>query len=399
MKKKLEGSFSAEDRRFMRRALELGRRGLSRASPNPTVGCVVVRQGKIIGEGYHDYAVRDHAEVRAIQDAGESASGATVYVTLEPCVHQGRTPPCTGLLIRSGIRRVVAPLSDPNPKVSGKGFEQLRSAGIRVDVGLLREECARLIEPFACHVTTGRPLVVSKVGMSLDGRIATRHGVDKWITSEQGREFGQRLRGELDAILVGSGTVLADDPELTYRGSRRKERPLCRVVLDGRLRTPPTARILHNTSQHPLLIFCSKNAASLRRRKLETRGAEVVAVPETDAGLDLREVLQELGRRKILGVLVEGGSAVHWSFLSGGLVDKFYFVIAPLVLGGDRSVPSVGGKGYDDLAGAPRFRIARTFRAGCDWVLEAYPSFSRSIISPWRASASAPLCGPGFPPS
>lgn len=399
MKKSSEASYRREERRYMRRALELGRRGLGLASPNPTVGCVVARQGKIVGEGYHDYAGRDHAEVRAIRAAGESARGATVYVTLEPCFHQGRTPPCTALLIRSGIHRVVAAMPDPNPRVSGKGIDQLRSAGVQVDVGLLSDEAARLIEPFACHVTSGRPLVVSKVGMSLDGRIATAHRADGWITSEQGREFGQKLRHELDAILVGSGTVTADDPELTYRGSRQKGRPLCRVVLDGRLRTPPTARVLQNTSQHPVLIFCSQGAASARRRGLEARGAEVIPVPGTGAGLDLHRVLQELGRRRMLGLLVEGGSAVHWSFLSERLVDKFYFIIAPLVLGGNKSVPSVGGEGYDNLADAPRFRIARTFEAGSDLVLEAYPSYSRSIISPWRVSASAPSCGPDSPPS
>ena len=241
--------------------------------------------------------------------------------------------------------------------------------------------------------------MVSKAGMSFDGRIATGHGAGGWITSERGREFGQRLRHELDAILVGSGTVIADDPELTYRGSRKKGRPLCRVVLDGRLRTPPTARVIQNTSQHPVLIFCSEDAASARRRELEARGVELMPVPGTGAGLDLHRVLQELGRRKMLGLLVEGGSAVHWSFLSEKLVDKFYFVIAPLVLGGTKSVPSVGGEGYDDVADAPRFRVRRTLGEKLDLVLEAYPSYSRSIISPWRVSASAPSCGPDSPPS
>ncbi len=294
---------------------------------------------------------------------------------------------------------MVAALPDPNPKVSGKGIDRLRSADIQVDVGLLGNEAARLVEAFACHVTTGRPLVVSKAGMSLDGRIATRHGVDKWITSEQGRDFGQGLRFELDAILVGSGTVLADDPELTYRSGKKRGRPLCRVVLDGRLRTPLTARILQDTSQHPLLVFCSEDASGARQRELKACGAEVMPIPGRPEGLDLHRVLDELGRRDILGLLVEGGSTVHWSFLSERLVDKFYFVLAPMVLGGIHSVPSVGGEGYDDIAGAPRFRISRKFEVGCDLVLEAYPSYSRSIISPWRVSASVPSCGPGDPPS
>ncbi len=383
------------DRKFMGRALQLARRGVGLSSPNPSVGCVVVRAGRIVGEGLHEYALLDHAEVRALSEAGGKARGSTVYLTLEPCSHQGRTPPCADLLIKAGVRRVVAATIDPNPRVSGAGIDVLRSAGIPVEVGLMREEALPLIEPFACSVTTGLPLVVSKVGMSLDGRIATRRRENRWITSPEAREFGQSLRLQLDALLVGIGTVLADDPELTYRGSQPKARPLTRVVLDGRLRTPATARMLRSASRSPALIFCGRGAPAGRRRALEKTGAEVMPVRETKGGLDLKSVLHELARRRVLGVLVEGGAEVHWSFFSAGLVDKFYCVVAPLVLGGRGAVPSVGGEGYGKIREALRFRIGQSFYAGTDLVLETYPSGSRSILSPWLSRAVPPCGAPG----
>ncbi len=388
---------SAVDRKYMRRALGLGRFGIGRASPNPTVGCVVVRRGEIVGCGYHDYREHDHAEVRAVRAAGDRARGATAFVTLEPCSHHGRTPPCAELLIESGVRRVVVPLIDPNPEVSGKGISMLRSAGIRVDVGLMQEDAARLIEPFACYITTGRPLVVSKVGMSLDGRIATRCGAARWITSGKGREFGQDLRRELDAILVGSGTILTDDPRLSYRGKKQKGRPLLRVILDQRLRTPPTARIFQDVEDSPVLLFSGMNSSASRRRRLEARGAEVIPVPGVRYGLDLNAILEELASRKVLGLLVEGGSAVHWSFLSAGLVDKFYFIVAPVVLGGEKSVPCVGGEGFEDISNAVKFKVIHMRDAGCDLVIEAYPSFSRSLLSPWQPARNAPSSAPGPP--
>ena len=382
----------------MLRALALAHLGLGKASPNPSVGCVVVRGGRIVGEAFHIYSERDHAEVRAVRQAGKSARGATVYVTLEPCSHQGRTPPCADLLIESRVRRVVLSAIDPNPKVCGRGIEKLHAAGIQVEIGLMHSVAERIIEPFACHVRTGRPLVVAKVGMSLDGRIAALNDKNHWVSSVEAREFGQSLRRELDAILVGVGTILADDPQLTYRGQEDKARPLIRVVLDSMLRTPPGARILRAESAAPVLVFCSPQAPRSRRQRLERAGAEVVAVPGDDDGLDLKKVLRTLGRKQVLGLLVEGGSRVHWSFVSARLVDKFYFNIAPLVLGGGRSVPSVGGEGYGTIFGAPRFRIERHFRAGVDLMLETYPVYSRSILSPWRSEegdSSPAQCRPG----
>jgi len=378
------------DRSFMLRALALARLGLGSASPNPSVGCVVVKRGGIIGEAFHTYAERDHAEVRAIRQAGKQVRGATVYVTLEPCSHHGRTPPCADLLIESGVRRVVLSAIDPNPQVCGRGIERMHASGIRVEIGLMHEVSERMIEPFACHIRTGRPLVVAKVGMSLDGRIAALDDRNHWISSPEARSFGQSLRHELDAIMVGIGTILYDDPQLTYRGREPKARPLLRVILDSMLRTPPDARLFRPDSPGPVMIFCSPGAPRARRQRLERAGAEIIAVPCTRGRLDLKRTLRILGRRQVLGLLVEGGSRVHWSFVSARLVDKFYFDIAPLVLGGGRSVPSVGGEGYGTVQRAPRYRILRHFPAGTDMILETYPSYSRSILSPWRPGEDAP---------
>jgi diaminohydroxyphosphoribosylaminopyrimidine deaminase/5-amino-6-(5-phosphoribosylamino)uracil reductase len=229
--------------------------------------------------------------------------------------------------------------------------------------------------------------------MSLDGKIGTATGVDRGISSGEGREFGQQLRFGSDAILIGAGTVLSDNPELTYRGEARKARPLIRVILDTHLRTPAHARLLQDVERAPVLIFCASDAASVRGGELERCGAEIVSVPVSGDELDLHAVLQELGRRDVLSVLVEGGSLMHWSFLASRLVDKFYFLVAPFVLGGKTAVPAVGGKGYDTIASAPQFKLARSFSAGSDLVLETYPVYSRSIISPWLSSEIVPSDG------
>jgi diaminohydroxyphosphoribosylaminopyrimidine deaminase / 5-amino-6-(5-phosphoribosylamino)uracil reductase len=368
---------------FMRQAMEMAENSVGVASPNPPVGCVVEQSGEIVGRGWHEFATRDHAEVRALAEAGEKARGSTVYVTLEPCSHYGRTPPCVSALRNAGVRRVVIAQVDPNPEVCGKGIAALRSASIEVVVGPMQTEGARIIEPFACHVTTGLPLVVAKAGMSLDGRIAAAGGRGGYLSSEEGRELGRQLRFQLDAILVGIGTVLADNPRLSYRGEKTKGRRLLPVVLDGMLRTPPEARVFENADKSRVLIFCRAEAPDDRRHALESAGAEIIAVSHDAGGLDLHQVMRELGRRRILGLLVEGGSGIHWSFLSGRLVDKFVFIIAPMILGGLGSVPCVGGAGYPSVGEAPRFRMSRVFQAGTDLVLEAYPSYSRSILSPW----------------
>ena len=245
---------------------------------------------RLLPRGTHEYALKDHADVRALREASGCSSGATAYVTLEPCCHQGRTPPCVDGLIRAGIDRVVVARVDPNPRVSGKGVENLRSSGIRVDVGLMAEEAGRLIENFACHIGTGLPLVVGKVGMTLDGKIGTGKPDGRWITSLDSREFGQRLRREADALLVGIDTVLTDDPELTYRGQAPKIRPLMRVILDSQLRTPASARLFLAEPRAPVLIFCSAKASARRQKALESRGAEILRTAQNRSGLDLRAV-------------------------------------------------------------------------------------------------------------
>jgi diaminohydroxyphosphoribosylaminopyrimidine deaminase / 5-amino-6-(5-phosphoribosylamino)uracil reductase len=370
------------DAEHMQRALELARRSVGLSSPNPPVGCVIVRDGAVVGEGWHEYALREHAEIRALRAAGDRAVGSTVYLTLEPCSHHGRTPPCADQLLMAGVSRVVAARIDPNPAVSGRGIERLRLAGVQTEVGLLSEAAGELIEAFACHITAHRPLVVAKVGMSLDGRLAPPiTGTSRWITSAEAREQGQNLRRELDAILVGIGTVLSDDPELTYRGPSAKSRALLRVILDSDLTTPPRARIFSGPA-NSVLICCVQGADPAHRAELESAGAEIVQLPGVAGGVDLAAVLDELDRRRILGVLVEGGSRIHGSFLAAGLVDKFVFFVAPLVLGG-RALPAIGGAGYATVAEAPHFRIRNSYCAGPDTVLEAYPSGSRSILSPW----------------
>ena len=371
------------DRKFMRKALTLAEKSAGVASPNPPVGCVIVREGRILGQGWHEYQSRHHAEAKALAGAPAGVRGATAYITLEPCVHYGRTPPCAAALIAAGVRRVVIGREDPNPLVTGKGISVLRSAGVEVEAGVFQLEAGRIIEPFACHVTTGMPLVVCKVGMSLDGRIATGGDRSDRITSEPSREFSQRLRLQLDALLVGVETILIDDPQLTYRGKLPKAHPLIAVVLDSHLRTPPTARIFQERPEGSILIYCRADAPEARRRELQAKGAGIIPVAHGPQGLDLHQVLRDLAAREILGVLVEGGSRIHWSFISAKLVDKFYFFMAPVVLGGSRAVPAVGGEGYASVEVAPTFKISREFRAGNDLILETYPRFSRSILSPW----------------
>ncbi|MEJ2109822.1 MAG: bifunctional diaminohydroxyphosphoribosylaminopyrimidine deaminase/5-amino-6-(5-phosphoribosylamino)uracil reductase RibD [Acidobacteriota bacterium] len=378
-------TFDSADKNYMRMALNLAEKNIGMSSPNPSVGCVVVRNGKIVGRGWHEYDRMNHAEVQALAMAGDKSENATVYVTLEPCCHQGRTPPCTELLVRKGVRRVVVAHEDPNPRVSGGGIARLRSKGIRVDVGLLYGPAGQVIEAFACKMTTGRPLVLSKVGMSLDGKIGSGRKKGIRISSSGGLKHGQSLRLRSDAVLVGIGTLLSDDPRLNYRGAGTRRRPLMKVVLDSSLRTPIDAGVFSENTDNTVLIFCRQGNSTVRRRNLEKKGAEIVVVPTCDDFLDLDAILEDLAKRDVQGLLVEGGSRVHWEFISQKLVDRFDFIVAPLVLGGDQAVPSVGGEGYTATVDAPKFKIRRRYSAGTDLILEAYPSYSRSVISPWRA--------------
>ena len=377
-----------QDRVYMSRALSLARRCKGKANPNPTVGCVIVKRGRIVGQGTHHYPSVVHAEIRALQQAGGFASGATVYVTLEPCAHYGRTPPCAPELVRAGVGRVVVAMEDPNPRVSGRGIRTLRRGGLLVEVGLHERRAKQLNESFARFITSRYPLVVGKAAMTLDGRIAASSRRGEWITSKRARAFGQRLRYEMDAILVGIGTVLTDNPRLTYRGRASKSRPLRRVILDGRLRIPADARLFDDPS--PIIVFCRTDASSARRRKLEAREVEVVPVARRASALDLQRVMKELGARDVTSVLIEGGSQINGSFLRRRLIDKFYFIVAPILLGGPPTVPVAAGRGFPTVAEAPRFTISRRLFLAPDLVLEAYPEYSRSISSPWNTSGAPP---------
>jgi diaminohydroxyphosphoribosylaminopyrimidine deaminase/5-amino-6-(5-phosphoribosylamino)uracil reductase len=348
---------------FMRMALREARKGLGRTSPNPAVGSIVVRDGKVIGRGYHKKAGTPHAEVHALRAAGEDARGATLYVTLEPCNHTGRTPPCTRAILASGIRRVVVGMIDPNPLVAGAGCALLQDNGIEVRAGVLADECRELNYPFIKHITTGLPWVIMKAGCSLDGRIAAADGRSSWITCAKSRAEVHRLRDRVDAILIGAGTALADDPSLTTRLQGKAGKDPLRVVLDGKLRLAPAARMLRQQSTAPTWIFCSHQADPAKVKALEQAGAKIIRVDcGQDGYLDLLQVLQFLGAAQINSLLVEGGSQVHGSFLRAGLVDQVCLFLAPLFLGGD-AVPVVDSLKLAGVQEAKRFvtRLIRRF--------------------------------------
>ncbi len=324
---------SPDDSRFMRMALRLARRGVGRTHPNPPVGAVVVRNGRIVGRGFHRQAGGAHGEAAALQDAGKAARGATLYVTLEPCAHHGRTPPCTDAVIAAGIKRVVIGSIDPNPHVPNRGRIKLRRAAIDVVTGVLQSDCDELNAAFFKHVTSGLPLVTLKLAASLDGRIATATGDSRWITGEDSRRYTHRLRNEHDAVLVGAETVLRDDPQLTCR-LRGGRNPL-RVVVDGKLRIPTTARIVRDSRSVPTVVVTTSHAAKNRIAALEAAGVEVVRCRSKRGRIAMRDVLRVLGGRGLLSVLVEGGASIAGQFLQQRLVDRLLVFFAPKLIGAD----------------------------------------------------------------
>jgi diaminohydroxyphosphoribosylaminopyrimidine deaminase/5-amino-6-(5-phosphoribosylamino)uracil reductase len=324
--------FGADDHHHMIRALELARQGLYSTPPNPAVGCVIVRWGQVVGEGFHQRTGEPHAEIRALQEAGHAASGATAYVTLEPCSHHGRTPPCTEALIAAGIRRVIVAMRDPNPRVDGSGLERLAQAGIATAHGLLAGEAAEINRGFVRRMLTGRPWVTLKLGASLDGRTALADGTSKWITGARARADVHRLRARASAIVTGSGTVVADDPMLTVRDPElelRGRRPL-RVVLDSKLQTPPTAQVLCFAGTTLIL---TRDAQSPLAEALREAGVRVESVRPSAEGLDLGAVLDRLGEQECNEVLVEAGPTLAGQFVRLGLVDEIVVYMAPVVLG------------------------------------------------------------------
>ena len=361
---------SAADLDYMRLALREAKKGIGRTSPNPAVGAVVLKNGMVVGKGYHRKAGTPHAEVHALNAAGAKAKGATLYVTLEPCNHTGRTPPCTAAILASGIRRVVIGMADPDPRVAGGGAEYLASRGVSVVSGVLEAECRAINRPFIKHATTGLPWVIMKAGMSLDGRIATATGHSNWITGKASRHYVHRLRDRVDAILVGSGTALADDPSLTTRLPGGRGRDPLRVVLDTALRLPAMAKMLTQESAGRTMIFCGPQSAANKVKALAAAGALIRPVSlHPGGGLDLKLVLRQLGSEGITSVLVEGGGTVHGALLRAGLVDEVKMFVAPIFLGAD-GVPVADRLGVTVINAAPRLSEVRTRRFGDDVLIE-----------------------------
>jgi diaminohydroxyphosphoribosylaminopyrimidine deaminase/5-amino-6-(5-phosphoribosylamino)uracil reductase len=374
------------DEQFMQRALDLARQGIGFASPNPHVGAVIVdADGKIIGEAAYHYARMKHAEVLALEQAGDRARGGTLYINLEPHSHQGRTPPCTDALLAAGIQRVVASMPDPNPKVSGRGFERLRAAGVQVEVGLFEAEARRLNENFARYIRHEVPFVTLKSAMTLDGKIAPSpssvlrtEGVPAggWITGEAARAHVHLQRHQSDAILVGIGTVLADDPLLTDRSGRPRRRPLLRVILDSRLRLSLESRIVQSVtneskSQSDVLVFCSA-AEPQKKRELEARGIRVEQLPTASAGrLDLHAVLRRLRELEITSLMIEGGAAVNGAALSSGVVDKLFLYYAPTILGA-AAVPFAVDASFARPSEQLRLKYLQLHRFGEDFAIEGH---------------------------
>src|SRR5437016_5356661 len=362
----------------MQHAMALARKGTGFASPNPMVGCVIVREDQIVGEGFHQYEWRDHAEIVALKSAGEKARGATLYVILEPCNHTGRTGHCTEAIIARGVQRVVATMDDPNPVNSGRGFERLRAAGIEVVTGVCEEDARRLNEAFACWIRTKKPFVTLKSALTLDGQLALpqsqkkagkspgKRSHDAWITSEESRAEVHRMRHTSDALLTGIGTILADDPRLTDRSGLPRRKRLLRVVLDSKLRLSPQSRIV-KTSDDDLLVFTTIAMTSAKTRKLQDAGVEVMREKAKNGRIDLPSVLAELGRREILSVLLEAGPTLNGTALAASIVHKLFLFYAPKIAGENRVPFAIASK-----LNVPPLRDVRTQLFGPDIAVEAY---------------------------
>jgi diaminohydroxyphosphoribosylaminopyrimidine deaminase / 5-amino-6-(5-phosphoribosylamino)uracil reductase len=354
------------DRDYMERALALAALARGRTSPNPLVGCVVVKDGEIIGEGYHAKAGEPHAEVMALRDAGD-VSDASVYVALEPCCYEGRTPPCVDLLRERKPKRVIVAMEDPNPKVAGRGIEALREAGVEVSVGLLEDQARKLNEAFIKYITTGMPFVIAKCGMSLDGKIATRTGDSRWVTGEESRKQVHLLRNEMDAILVGSRTVMLDDPSLTTRLAQEATHDPIRVILDSSEYLSDDRKVFNIESNTPTWIAVAEQR--------EIKGVdEVIKIPKGIGGLDMEFLMRELAHRDVMTILIEGGGTTLASAFESGIVDKVMFFVAPKIIGGKEAVSAVDGLGSKVMADAIALENMTATPAGNDILIEAYVS-------------------------
>jgi diaminohydroxyphosphoribosylaminopyrimidine deaminase/5-amino-6-(5-phosphoribosylamino)uracil reductase len=359
-----------DDRAFIKKSLSLARRAAGRTSPNPLVGAVIVKDGMILAEGYHRKAGTPHAEVIAIKRAGKKIRGSTLYVNLEPCCHKAkRTPPCTKEIIEAGIKRVVIAMVDPNPMVSGKGIDELRSSGISIDTGIMEDEAKRLNEAYIKFITTKRPFVILKLAQSLDGRIATSKGESRWITGEKARRLVHRLRNEVDAVMVGINTVIKDNPSLDCR-LRSGRNPL-RIILDSRLSIPTNSRVLRHKDKKTIVVT-TENADNKRIKSIIETGNRVIIVKAKNNMVDMEGLMDELGSLDIMSVMIEGGSSISASAISEGIVDKVMFFVSPMIIGGIDSVSSIGGISPILLEEAVRVRNLRIRTVGKDILLEGY---------------------------
>lgn len=359
------------DQYYMQLALDLAASAKGKTNPNPLVGAVIVKDGSIVGTGLHRKAGEPHAEVHAFRMAGEHAKDATLYVTLEPCSHFGKTPPCANLVKESGVKRVVLAMQDPNPSVAGRGIQLLRDAGIDVEVGILEAQARRLNERFIHNMLTSRPFVISKFAMTLDGKIATYSGHSQWITGEEARRNVHELRDEVEAILVGVGTVLKDNPALTTRLQERTGKNPIRIVLDRELRTPLDAQIVQTNEAKTIIV--TAEGQQQRASAFENLGVELLYVPVMDHKLDLHVMLDELYKRGITDLLVEGGGEVNASFLRHGLIQKFLVYVAPKMLGGRNSITPFKGDDVETIDAALLLQFAEVDKIGEDLRITAYP--------------------------
>ncbi len=358
------------DEQYMKQALDLAEKAAGRTSPNPVVGAVIVRDGRIVGRGWHKQAGTPHAEIHALHEAGELAQGATIYVTLEPCSHHGRTGPCTDALIKAGIGKVVAAISDPNPLVAGQGLDKLRSAGIDVVDGVLPGQAAKLNETFIKWITCKMPFGVLKTAMTLDGKIATHAGHSQWITSHAARQRVHLLRDRYDAILVGIGTVLADDPQLTTRLPEGGKNAI-RIIADSMARTPLTAKVVNDGQAHTI-IAVSSEAPKEKISALQDKGVEILTIASSTEGVDLRQLFKTLGEKGITSIFIEGGAKINAAALAANLVDKVYWFIAPKIIGGHAAPGPVGGLGAKLLDDAIQLEDINTEYVGEDILISAY---------------------------
>jgi diaminohydroxyphosphoribosylaminopyrimidine deaminase/5-amino-6-(5-phosphoribosylamino)uracil reductase len=359
--------FSAADHEHMAQALRLAEKGLYTTTPNPRVGCVIVRDGRVVGSGWHERAGEPHAEIHALAQAGGSAQGATVYVTLEPCSHHGRTPPCAEALIKAGVSRVVVAMVDPNPQVAGEGLAQLQQAGIRTDIGLLEKEAHDLNPGFVSRMTCGRPWLRLKIAASLDGKTALNNGVSQWITGADARRDAHRLRARSCAVLTGIGTVLADDPTLNVREVETTRQPL-RVVVDSGLRMPPTAKMLLGEG----VLVVTASGDQVKAGRLREAGAEVLMLPPLEGRVDLVRMLDELGKRGVNEITVEAGRGLNGALVRQGLVDEFVIYFAPLLLG-DRARGMFDLPELVEMGARRELRIADVAMVGRDVRIRALP--------------------------